>query len=108
MVNQLSIDKSLAIKHLREQGMSQRAIARALGVSRGAVRRHWQPENSNSTKAPTGKAPTGSCGSNSTKAPTGSEEPLGVEARVASSGNARGNRSLCEPLRQVILSKLDC
>jgi IS30 family transposase len=45
MANQLSMDKTLAITHLNQQGMSQRAIARALGVSRGAVIRHLRAQN---------------------------------------------------------------
>jgi IS30 family transposase len=54
MANQLSMHKTLAITHLNQQGMSQRAIARVLGVSRGAVIRHLRAPMANSTKAPTG------------------------------------------------------
>lgn len=125
MANQLSMDKSLAIEHLRQQGMSQRWIARALGVSRGAVIRHLRAKTSNSTKAPTGLLPTNSL-SNSTKAPTGSEGlPLvekmeaGIDGRplaeplverpldqlpcVAGSSS----RSRCAPFRELILEKLE-
>ena len=74
MAYQLGMDKTLAIRQLRESGMSEREIARALGVSRNAVRRHLAGISSNDTKAPTGSAPTGSDVSNDTKAPAGSDE----------------------------------
>lgn len=54
MANQLTMDKSLVINHLRAAGDSERRIAGTLGVSRGVVRRHLQPAKPNSTKAPTG------------------------------------------------------
>jgi CRP-like cAMP-binding protein len=72
MANQLKMHKSLAIQQLRDQGMSGRQIAEALGVSRGAVSRQLAALGANRTKAPTGEVPTGSLDSNSTKAPTGS------------------------------------
>jgi hypothetical protein len=53
MANQLAMDKSLAINNLRNAGYSERRIAKTLGVSRGAVRRHLTSESSNSTKAST-------------------------------------------------------
>ena len=40
MANHLGMDKSLAINQLHAAGYSQRRIARALKVSRGAVKRH--------------------------------------------------------------------
>ena len=121
MANQLSMDKTLAISHLNQQGMSQRAIATALGVSRGAVIRHLQAQSANGTKAPTGstaEAPTGSEISNSTTAPTGSatiplEEKVDIEAidqapRVAAESTAhRPSRSRCAPFHEIILEKLE-
>ena len=62
MVNQLSMSKSISIQMLRQRGMSERAIAVAVGVSRNAVRRQVagkSPREANETKAPTGSAPTG-------------------------------------------------
>ncbi len=59
MVRQLGMDKSLAVKSLRESGYSERAIARMLGISRNAVRNHIEGKVSKGTKAPTGEAPTG-------------------------------------------------
>lgn len=100
MAYQLSMDKSLSIKTLRDTGLSERAIAESLGVSRNAVRRHLASNTPNDTKAPTGKAPTGSEGSDDTKAPTGSSEsPEGVVPSVS--------RSRCERFRDVIVSKLE-
>lgn len=100
MANQLSMDKSLSIRTLRENGMSERAISVSLGVSRNAVRRHLAGISSNDTKAPSGKAPTGSEAPNDTKAPTGSTEVLDPKVAPVS-------RSRCEPFREVILSKLE-
>lgn len=88
MAYQLSMDKSLSIKTLRDNGLSERAICESLGVSRGAVRRHLAGIASNSTKAPTGKAPTGSA------------EPENASLLPVS-------RSCCERFREVILSKLE-
>lgn len=100
MAYQLSMDKSFSIKALHDNGLSERAIGESLGVSRGAVRRHLAGISSNGTKAPTGKAPTGSEAPNSTKAPTGS---TGAENGAA----VRVSRSRCERFREVILSKLE-
>ena len=102
MANQLAMDKVQSIKSLRATGMSQRRIAKTLGISRKAVRRHLEPIPPKDTKAPTGEAPTGSSGGESpkdTKAPTGSEcppEPAG-----------RRCRSLCGAYRETILAKLE-
>jgi transposase len=106
MVNQLGMEKSLAIKQLRAQGLSQREIVKALGVSRGAVIRHTRPEDSNSTKAPTGSGEILES-SNGTKAPTGSE---GQDSSLKESHlevTGPGRRSLCQPFVEEILSKLE-
>jgi len=99
VANRLSMDKSLAIQNLRSAGYSERRIAQTLGVSRGAVRRHLAGQGSNSTKAQTGSAQTGSEEPNSTKAQTGCEEPA-ADQPVASA-------STCEPFRNIILEKLE-
>lgn len=107
MANQLTMDKSFAINNLRCAGYSERRIAQTLGVSRGAVRRHLQALNSNSTTAPTGSnAPpeTGSLGSNSTKAPTGSGDQSAVPLKVDQ--HATSN-SQCESFRDIIIAKCD-
>lgn len=100
MAYQLGMDKILSIQQLHASGMSERGIALALEVSRNAVRRHLSEIGANDTKAPTGKAPTGSEGSNDTTAPTGSDEPANHVAEGVS-------RSRCEPFRDVVLSKLE-
>lgn len=102
MANQLAMDKSLAINNLRRAGYSERRIAKTLGVSRGAVRRHLVGESSNGTTAPTGPsdpARAATADSNSTKAPTGPEESL------KASSDTTGN-SQCEPFRDLITGKL--
>lgn len=100
MANQLGMDKTLSIRHLESHGVSERGIARALGISRNAVRRHLTANSSNDTKAPTGSAPTGSEAPNDTTAPTGSERDVQPTVSPVS-------RSRCERFREVILSKLE-
>lgn len=100
MANQLGMDKSLAIGNLHASGMSERAIARALGVSRNAVRSHLAAQRAKGTTAPTGEAPTGSEKPKGTKAPTGSQ---GTDKPP----EAEPSRSLCEPFREIILEKLE-
>jgi hypothetical protein len=101
MANQLAMDKSFAISNLRDAGYSERRIAEAIGVSRGAVRRHLTGESSNSTTAPTApsnQTPTGSADPNSTAAPTGSDRPNVTDSRAA--GNSQ-----CEPFRDIVIEK---
>ena len=99
MANRLSMLKSQGIQSLAAAGHSERAIAKALRVSRGAVRRHLGRDGSKRTKAPTGEAPTGSAGSNGTKAPTGLERE--------EKGKIGKSRSLCAGLRDQIMAKLE-
>ena len=99
MANRLSMLKSQGIQSLAAAGHSERAIAKALRVSRGAVRRHLGRDGSKRTKAPTGEAPTGSAGSNGTKAPTGLERE--------EKGGIGKSRSLCAGLRDQIMAKLE-
>jgi len=102
MAYQLGMDKSLSIKQLDACGMSERRIARALGVSRNAVRRHLAEGSSSEASGPARTGPIESMGeaSKSTTAPTGSAEA--DEAAVPSV-----SRSHCEPFREAILSKLE-
>jgi transposase len=100
MANRLTMDKSLAVNNLRAVGYSERRIAQTLEISRGAVRRHLAATIANSTKAPTGSAPTGTDDSNSTKAPTGSDDQDNIASPPTSA-------SQCEPFRRVILEMLD-
>ena len=81
MAYQLSMDKSLSIKTLRDTGPSERAIAESLEVSRNTVRRHLASNPPNDTKAPTGLG----------------ESPESVVSSVS--------RSRCERFRDVIVSK---
>lgn len=102
MSNRLAMDKVLAINSLASKGMSERQIAATLGVSRKAVRRHLGRDGSKETKAPTGKAPTGSGGAKDTKAPTGSEP--GQEGALET---PTGSRSLCAAYHAIIAEKLE-
>lgn len=81
MANHLSVTKSNQIKRLRQEGLSQRQIADAVGVDRKTVRRHLPDEVPKGTKAPTGSEPAGA----SLETPSASQ---------------------CEPLRQVITEML--
>lgn len=99
MANRLAMDKSQAIKSLAATGMSQRRIARTLGVSRKAVRQHLGDGAPKETKAPTGEAPTGSGEAKDTKALTGSAE--------RPEPSAERSRSLCAAYQSSILEKLE-
>jgi len=98
MANRLAMDKSQGIKSLAASGMSERRIARTLGVSRKAVRQHLGRGRPKDTKAPSGEALTGSVEAKETKAPTGSTEPL--------EPTADESRSLCAAYQSSILEKL--
>src|SRR5512134_3108069 len=103
MANQLAMDKVQAIQSLRASGMTERRIARTLGISRKAVRRHLERHPSKDTKAPTGKAPTGSADSKDTKAPTGS---AALDSTLQNPP-AETSRSLCHAYREAVLAKLE-
>lgn len=89
VANRLGMDKSLAISNLRSAGYSERRIAETLEISRGAVRRHLALAKSNSTKAQTGLAQTGSEEPNGTKAQTGSGETPAKRLLEASSAESQ-------------------
>lgn len=120
MTNQLNMRKSLTIRQLHQQGLSQREIAQTLGVSRGAVIRHLAGESSNSTKAPTGIVPTGSPDPNSTIVPTGCDpsestpdqgtdpanESINEASAITASQIKARSRSRCAAFHQIIVDKL--
>ena len=83
------------------KGWSPRRIARELGVSRGAVERQLR-----AVTVPT-QTPSVADDSNRATAPTGSEEAVAAPNRATSPAAPPGSRSLCEPLRGVILAKLE-
>jgi transposase len=88
MANHLSMAKCNGIVGLHQEGWSQRRIAEALGIDRKTVRRQLASEAAKGTKAPTGKAPTGSDDSKGAKAPTGSEGPDEAESGEVGDPNA--------------------
>lgn len=102
MAYQLGMDKSLSIQQLHASGMSERRIARSLGVSRNAVRRHLGIGTSPEPVLPAerGAVTSAAEASKSTTAPTGSEG-------TGAGGNSPVSRSHCEPFRDIILAKLD-
>ncbi len=103
MAHRLAMDKVQAIKSLDAAGLSERQIAGTLSISRKAVRRHLGRGASKDTKAPTGKAPTGSADPKDTKAPTGSAELK----NDLEGPPVEGSRSLCRAYRETIIAKLD-
>ena len=134
MANRLKVAKVLSIKQLRDQGWSQRRIARELGISRDSVSRHLSKradldgsltDEGDSNKATSEKAPTGSpeLGGDSNKAtslvqaPTGSntdsttersvDSTISTGASIPNAGSAELSRSACEPFREMILAKLE-
>ena len=78
MSNQLKVDKVQAIKTLKEQGWSNRKIARELGIHRTTVAKHL--------------------GSKPTKVPTGADDPKNDDSNAS--------RSECEPHRELIIEKV--
>ena len=101
MANTLKVAKVASIIELHSQGWSQRRIARELGVSRGAVERRLR------AGAAKTDAPSDSDDSNRAKAPTGSDDSASDSNRATPSQAPTGSRSECEPLRSIILEKLE-
>jgi transposase len=92
MANHLKMAVVDSIYTLREQGLSQRQIARLLRIDRETVRRHIRLV----TAAGPPRAPTGDPGSNPATAPPGSASSPGAI-----------QPSVCESFRAVILAMLD-
>lgn len=98
MAYRLAMDKSHSINHLHSLGYSQRRIARTLGISRGAVRRHLAelaPKSTTDSEVP--EKAVGEIGaSNST-----------TSTDLSAAPPPPGSASSCEPFREIILAKLD-
>jgi transposase len=128
MANQLRMAKIDTILALRRRKWSIRRIAKELGIHRDTVSRHLQLDEARSkqARAPLGSAvelsicaeakpasaeegaqrakqATPAVGAHSSKQATPAEAPIGSTAAAAKPRQA----SLCEPLRQVILDKLE-
>jgi DNA-binding CsgD family transcriptional regulator len=75
MPNRFSMDKTQGITQLFASGMSQRQIARALGIDRKSIARELRRSEAKGTtdgKAPNGSVPSDALASKGAKAPTGS------------------------------------
>ena len=110
MANRLAMDKALAIHNLRKAGYSERRIAKTLGISRGAVRRHLSEPTPNRTMAQTGPEPEAQNpteDSNSTKAQTASDEQSVGDSTGQDATCDPPSGSRCEPFRSVIIEKLE-
>jgi transposase len=103
--NRLKMAMIETILLLSARGWSTRRIALELDIHRETVARYLAEAHSAAKPA---KAPTGSENTESeakpAKAPTGSNQP---QAPVETRPLVPGNRSLCEPFRAVIETKLD-
>ena len=98
MANQLKVAKVLSIKTLRDQGWSQRRIARELGVHRDTVARYLKEyaKSSDSAHEPDDSKPA--------KAPPGSKS-LQEDSKPAKA--PPGSRSICQPFQETIEAKLE-
>jgi transposase len=123
--NRLKMAMIETISLLSARGWSTRRIARELGIHRDTVARYLAEAQATAkpATAPTGlddpadgskpaKAPTGSLSvaaeAKPATAPTGSDHPgLGVEVAADSCSVALVTRSLCEPFRVLIETKID-
>lgn len=109
MANRLKMAKIKSILRLHQREWSNRRIARELDVDRQTVAKYVRSgiEGGKPAKAPTGSR----CAAGDpepTQAPTGSErspEPGGTSAVADAVADPVG-RSVCEPLREIILEKL--
>jgi transposase len=100
MANQLRMAQVHAIQVLRDQGWSQRRIARELGIHRDTVARYLQLRRAGpSTDTPDPPAKPA-------KVITGSDVPEGAELAHETAGEAT-SRSRSEPFREIILGKLE-
>lgn len=86
MVNQLKMALQKAIEALAEKGWSQRRIARELGIHRETVGRYVQAHREASTQGDAGRT---------------------VPKPAISITGSAGRKSLCEPLRETIIDKLE-
>jgi len=111
MANHLKMAAVQTVYTLLERGWSQRRIARTLGIDRGTVARYARMARDRAKPA---RAPLGSDRASPTaydgqgppkpaKAPTGSDPPKPATPPIGSSSQP----SQCEPLRAIILVKLD-
>lgn len=95
MANYLKMTKVSAILTLKQQGWSQRRIARELGIHPDTVGKYVRLSRQGPKQD---EAPIGSAVSKQVKAPTGSE-PTNAD-------DSEQGRSQCEPFREVIKAKL--
>jgi transposase len=101
-MNELKLNFQQAIIGLRNNGWSQRAIARELGLDRGTVGRHLRLDSKPATEVPAGSAPLNPVIS----IPGSSSETEPKPAKVPA-GSPVGGRSRAARWREKILSKLE-
>lgn len=99
MANHLSVTKSNSIKHLHQQGLSQRQIAESLGVDRKTVRKHLEGDSTETPPAASA-VPRPAEDSKGTSAPTGSGQDPRPAKAVTSASQAAA-------FEVIIIEKLD-
>jgi transposase len=110
MANQIKMAKIHSILTLHERGWSNREIARELGIHRETVGRYIRLAGQEAW----GGVPAGTVQSKPAKVPPGPASPKPCEGGSTvppggsqAVGEAHFGRSACEPLREVILAKLE-
>lgn len=115
MANQLKMAQQQAIQTLMDQGWSQRRIARELGVHRDTVARYFghhrqgcvsdPPRNGDSLDSKPAISITGSAGKFDSKPAIPITGSVAVE--MAPARSKAGRQSLCDPLHETIIGKLE-
>ena len=100
MANQLRMAQVHAIQVLRDQGWSQRRIARELGIHRDTVGRYLRLRRAGPSPDTPGSP------AKPAKVITGSDGPGGAGLAREMAGEAT-SRSQAEPFREIILAKLE-
>jgi len=100
MANQLKVEVIQNIRALKEQGWSQRRIARELGLDRETVRRHWK--RGGDPKPATLSTPGNEGGEGPSPVPPGRVEPAAVDGTTG-----MGRPGLCDGFAALITGKLE-
>ena len=114
MSNHLEMAMIQAVMTLKEQGWSDRRIARELGIDRATVRRHLMPADSKPASNPPPGSEAVESSNPATNPPPGLEGPEGLVSQLPTAIGVDGTDGLaqtgppskCEPYRALIEEKL--
>lgn len=104
MANLLTVEAIQNIRALKEQGWSQRRVARELGVDRETVRRYWG--KGGESKPATLSTPGAEGGAAAAPATSGTAEVVSGTASVPSAAEDTGRPSHCQRFAGLIEAKL--